>query len=65
MTDRTHESDEPGIDEEIARYARAAEETLKQLDWCVKYLYDIRKSAIAKTIDQNRASIERRLTAAS
>ena len=65
MTDQTYEPDEPDIDEETARYARAADEALKQLDWCVKYLYGIRKSSIAKTIDQNRASIERRLTAAS
>ena len=47
--------------EETDRYRRAAEETLDQLDWCVDYLYRIRKPEIAKAIAQNRASIRRQM----
>ena len=35
-------------EEEIARYRRAAEEALEQLEWCVNYLHRIRKSPIAE-----------------
>jgi hypothetical protein len=42
---------------EVARYRRAAEETLEQLDWCVKYLYRIRRPRIAEVIDKNRGHI--------
>ena len=48
-------------EEQAARYRRAAEETLDQLDWCVNYLYSIRKPSIAKAIEQNRSAIRRRL----
>jgi hypothetical protein len=44
-----------------ARYRHAAEETLDQLDWCVSYLYRIRKPQIAKAIEQNRSAIRRRM----
>ena len=64
MTDYTGDSDEPGIDEEIARYRRAAEETLDQLDWCVNYLYRIRKPRIAEAVEKNRATIQRQLSGA-
>jgi hypothetical protein len=47
--------------EAAERYRRAAEETLDQLDWCVKYLYRIRKPRIAQAIEQNRRQIRRRL----
>jgi hypothetical protein len=47
--------------EETDRYRRAAEETLDQLDWCVDYLYRIRKPAIAETIAKNRSMIRRRM----
>ena len=39
----------------------AGEETLDQLDWCVDYLYRIRKPEIAETIAQNRSMIRRRM----
>lgn len=47
--------------EEAARYRLAAEETLAQLDWCVNYLYRIRKNRIAQAIEKNRAFIAREL----
>ena len=49
--------------EEVARYKRAAEETLDQLDWCVDYLYRIRKDRIARVIQKNRGQIRRRMRA--
>jgi hypothetical protein len=47
--------------EEADRYRTAAEETLEQLDWCIHYLYRIRKPEIAETIAKNRATIRRRM----
>ena len=44
-----------------AAYRRAAEETLDQLDWCVEYLYHIRKPRIAQAIARNRSAIRRRM----
>ena len=46
--------------EEAARYRRAAEETLDQLDWCVEYLFRIRKPGIARAVGKNRSAIRRR-----
>jgi hypothetical protein len=46
---------------EIAMYRLAAEETLKQLDWCVAYLYRSRKPRVAKSIATNRSAIRRRM----
>jgi hypothetical protein len=63
MTADDRDLDEAAIDDEIARYRRAAEETLDQLDWCVKYLYRIRKPRIASTVDKNRATIQRQMSA--
>ena len=47
--------------QEAERYRRAAEETLDQLDWCINYLYRIRKPRIAKVIERNRSTIRRRM----
>ena len=63
MTDYDGDRDEAAIDDEIARYRRAAEETLDQLDWCIKYLYQIRKPRIARAIDKNRGTIKRQMSA--
>jgi hypothetical protein len=63
MSDEPYD-DEAATDAEIARYRRAAEETLDQLDWCVKYLYGIRRPEIARAVDQNRATIRRHMSAA-
>ena len=46
---------------DVARYRQAAEETLEQLDWCVSYLYRIRKSGIAGVVEQNGSLIRRRM----
>ena len=46
---------------EVARYQLAAEEALEQLDWCVSYLQRIRKTGIAKVIEQNRSQIRREM----
>jgi hypothetical protein len=50
-------------DDEVRRYREAAEETLNQLDWCVGYLYRIRKPEIAQVLERNRSSIRRRMGA--
>lgn len=43
------------------RYRLAAEEALKQLDWCIRYLHGIRKGRIARQLAINRAYIRRNL----
>lgn len=48
--------------DEVDRYRRAAEEALNQLDWCVNYLYRIRKSEIAQAIEKNRSHIRREMS---
>jgi hypothetical protein len=47
--------------DEAERYRLAAEETLDQLDWCVKYLYKIHKPRIARVIEQNERTIRARM----
>ena len=51
-------------EQEAARYRRAAEETLEQLDWCIGYLHRIRKPEIAEVLGKNRSVIRRRLNRA-
>ena len=58
--DRAREDD---AQEATARYRRAAEETLDQLEWCINYLYSIRKPRIAQAIAQNRSTIRRHMRA--
>jgi ribosomal protein L17 len=48
--------------EEAERYRLAAEEALEQLDWCVNYLYRIRKGGIARVIEKNRREIRKELS---
>lgn len=48
-------------EEESARYERAAELGLGQLEWCIEYLRSIRKFHIAKQLEKNHAAISRRL----
>jgi hypothetical protein len=50
-----------GAEEEAARYRRAAEDTLDQLEWCVNYLYRIRKPRLAQVIAANKSTIRRRM----
>jgi hypothetical protein len=44
-------------DDETARYRRAAEDALQQLDWCIGYLHGIRKTAISRSLSRNRSHI--------
>lgn len=48
-------------DEETARYRRAAQLALGQLEWCVEYLRGIREPRIANQLAKNHAAISRRL----
>lgn len=45
------------IDDEIVRYRKAAQLTLRQLDWCVMYLQSIHKTKIARALARNSAAI--------
>lgn len=47
--------------DETARYREAAHRALDQLDWCIEYLRDIRKTQISKQLAKNRAAIARRI----
>jgi hypothetical protein len=47
-------------DREIERYRQAAIDTLGQLEWCVDYLYELRKANIARAIARNRQRIVER-----
>jgi hypothetical protein len=49
--------DDRELDRESERYRRAALEALGQLEWCVDYLYRLRKSEIARGISRNRRQI--------
>jgi hypothetical protein len=42
---------------EVEQYKEAAAAALDQLQWCVNYLYGIRKQQVAKALDSNRATI--------
>jgi hypothetical protein len=42
---------------EAKQYREAAELALGQLQWAIKYLYRIRKPAIAERLEQNRQHI--------
>ena len=46
---------------EAERYREAAELTLDQLQWCVDYLYRIRKPTLAHGLKRNREQIQSRL----
>jgi hypothetical protein len=57
MTSRESEDEDRELDRESERYRRAALEALGQLDWCIDYLYGLRKTDIARTLSRNRARI--------
>jgi hypothetical protein len=46
---------------EAERYREAAELALDQLQWCIEYLYRIRKPTLAKGLKANREHIRARL----
>jgi hypothetical protein len=45
------------VDDEAARYQKAARLTLKQLDWCITYLHSIHKTQLARALAENRSAI--------
>jgi hypothetical protein len=49
------------LDHEIERYRQAATSALDQLEWCIDYLYRVRKPDIARAIARNRNQILERL----
>ena len=50
--DRTRE-----LDREIARYREAATMAVELLQWCVNYLYRVRRPQLARALERNRAQI--------
>ena len=59
---RDGEEDVRSRREEAERYRLAAEEALNQIDWCVKYLYRIRKGRIAQAVERTRMVIRREMS---
>jgi hypothetical protein len=49
------------LEREIERYREAVELALDQLEWCVDYLYRIRKPDIARALARNRSQIMKRI----
>lgn len=57
----TREADEDrAVDRESERYRRAAMEALDQLEWCIEYLHELRKTDIARALSRNRRRIVER-----
>ena len=52
-----HNNDRDADLSEAARYRRAAEDALQQLDWCIGYLHGIRKTKISRALSRNRSHI--------
>ena len=42
---------------EIGRYREAAIQAVNQLQWCVNYLYGMRRSQLARALERNRTQI--------
>jgi hypothetical protein len=57
MASRQTDKQDRETDPEIERYRQAAVDALGQLDWCVDYLYELRKTNIARAISRNRHRI--------
>jgi hypothetical protein len=49
------------LDREAEKYRQATEHALGQLEWCIDYLYKLRKVEIARTLSRNRAEIMARI----
>jgi hypothetical protein len=45
------------LDHEIRRNREAAVLAVEQLQWCVNYLYNARRSQLARALERNRAQI--------
>jgi hypothetical protein len=57
MTSRESEDEDRELERESERYRRAAIEALGQLEWCIDYLYRLRRAEIARTLSRNRTRI--------
>jgi hypothetical protein len=57
MSTREAEHDDRELDRESERYRRAAMEALGQLEWCIEYLHEQRKTDIARVLSRNRRRI--------
>jgi hypothetical protein len=60
MSTREPEDEDRELDRESERYRRAALEALGQLEWCIDYLYGLRKAEIARALSRNRQQIIQR-----
>jgi hypothetical protein len=45
-----------------AEYRQAVEDALQQLEWCIGYLYGIRKTSVSRALARNRSQIRAQLT---
>ncbi len=57
MASRQTDKQNRETDRDIERYRQAAIDALGQLEWCVDYLYGVRKAQIARVIARNRSQI--------
>jgi hypothetical protein len=57
MSTREPEPDDRDLDRESERYRQAAVEALGQLEWCIEYLYEQRRTEIARVLSRNRSKI--------
>ena len=48
-------------DRRADRYRAATDDVLQQLDWCIGYLYGIRKRAVSRALARNRDLIRSRM----
>ena len=48
---------ETRLDLETRRYREAAIQAIDQLEWCVSYLYRLRRPQLARSLKRNRAAI--------
>ena len=51
-------------EKELDEYKRAMEAALRQLDWCIQYLFGIQKTKAARTLERNRDFIANQIDAA-
>jgi hypothetical protein len=62
MDARKTNGDDRDRDRQLERYREAATQALDQLEWCVDYLYRVRKPDIARAIGRNRKQILERIS---
>jgi hypothetical protein len=62
MNSRKTDGDDRDRDRQLERYREAARQALDQLEWCVDYLYRVRKPDIARAIGRNRKQILERIS---